>query len=139
MRLSSGEKTPPYPDFTVLRDPVYLPVLLEHAGRKSEQALAGIGSIATPRATEALIRLAGHEDPAFALSAAQTLNMRLPDPQLEGDLPGRNPFFNDHLAVRRWLVNRSWRARMSDDVARLARKFLARTDRDGMECGGYML
>jgi hypothetical protein len=136
---TSGERSAPYPDFSVLRDPVYLPVLLERAREKSEKALAGIGSIATPRATEALIQLAGHEDPAFALSAAQTLDMRLPDPQLFGELPGRNPFFNDYLAPRRWLVEQSWRPRMADDVADLARKFLAREDRHGIECGGYML
>jgi len=135
----STAKSEPYPDFSVLRDPVYLPILLEHVREKSEQALAGIGSIATPRATEALIQLAGHEDAHFALSAAQTLNMRLPDPQLDNELPARNSLLNDYLAVRRWLVTRSWRARLTDDVADLARKFLAREDRQSLECGGYML
>src|SRR5262249_51522013 len=62
---ASTEKTAPYPDFSVLRDRVYLPILLEHAKKKSEKALAGIGSIATPGATEALIQLAGHEDTQF--------------------------------------------------------------------------
>jgi hypothetical protein len=133
------EKGAPYPDFSVLRDPVYLPILRQRAREKPEQALAGIGSIATPRATEALIELAGHKDPQFALSAAQTLNMRLPDPQLYNELPRRNSLMNDYLAVRRWFVNRSWRPRRADDVAELARKFLAREDRPGVECGGYML
>ncbi len=135
----STEKSAPYPDFSVLRDPVYLPILLEHAKEKSTKALEGIGSIATPRATEALIQLGGDADAAFALSAAQTLDMRLPDPQLYNELPGRNPFFNDQLAARRWLVNQSWRPRFGDDVAELARKFLTREDREGLECGGYML
>jgi hypothetical protein len=136
---TSGERSGPYPDFSVLRDPSYLPILLEQARGKSEKALEGIGSIATPRATEALIQLAGHDNAAFALSAAQTLNMRLPDPQLNDELPKRNPFFNDFLAVRRWLVNQSWRPRFTDDVAQLACKFLAQEDRRGLECGGYML
>jgi hypothetical protein len=80
---TSGERSAPYPDFSVLRDPVYLPVLLERAREGSEKALEGIGSIATPRATEALIELARHEDAAFALHAAQTLDARLHDPQLD--------------------------------------------------------
>ncbi len=65
--------------------------------------------------------------------------MRLPDPQLNGDLHRRNPFDNDQLEARRWLVKESWRPRFADDVAELARKFLARDDREGVECGGYML
>jgi hypothetical protein len=136
---TSGKKSAPYADFSALRDPVYLPILLERAREKSEPALIGIGSIASTAATEALIQLAKHDDPQFALSVAQTLNMRLPDPQLYGQLPGRNPFLNDHLDSRRWLVNQSWRARMTNDVANLAPRFLARADRAGMECGAYML
>jgi hypothetical protein len=136
---SPGGKSSPYPDFSVLRDPVYLPILLERAKEKPEQALEGTGSIAAPEATEALIRLARDEDGEFALSAAQTLDSRLPDPQLNGELPGRNPFLNDRLEARRWLVKQSWRPRLADDVAELARKFLARKDQEGVEVGGFML
>jgi hypothetical protein len=136
---TSGKKSDPYPDFSVLRDPAYLPFLVEHAKMKSEKALAGIGSIATPRATEILIQLAKHEDAAFALSAVQTLNLRLPDPQLNDDLPGRNPFFNDRLEIRRSLVKRAWDPAFGNDVADLARKFLAREDQEALECGGYLL
>jgi hypothetical protein len=136
---TSGKKSAAYADFSVLGDPVYLPILLEHARKKSAKALEGIGSIATPRATEALIQLAGNDDAAFALSAVQTINMRLPDPQLDNELPPRNPFLNDQLAARRWLMKRSWRPRLADDVAELARKFLLREDRQGLECGGYMM
>ncbi len=44
--LTSGEKNPPYRDFSVLRDPAYLPVLREYAREKSEEALEG--SAASP-------------------------------------------------------------------------------------------
>jgi hypothetical protein len=135
----SGEKDAPYSDFHVLCDPVYLPVLVEHTKKKPHQALEGIGSIATPEATQILIQLAGDEDSAFALSAAQTLDERLPDPQLSGELHKRNPFDNDREVARRWLVTRSWQPRFADDVADLAHKFLAREDNFGIQCGAYML
>src|SRR5262249_55642681 len=100
-RQESGEKGAAYGDFSVLCDPVYLPILFEHAKKKSHQALEGIGSIPTPEATEVLIQLAGDDDPTFALSVAQTLDLRLPDPQLNVELHKRNAFDNDREEERR--------------------------------------
>jgi hypothetical protein len=136
---TSGGRRKPFADFSVLRDPVYLPILMERAKDGCEKALEGIGSIATPQATEALIRLADHENAAFALQAVRTLNYRLPDPLLAGELPVRNVFHNEQVDARSWYVSRSWRPRFGDDVRALARKLLAKDDQDSVKCGGFML
>lgn len=97
---ASGKKTQPYADFSTLRFPVYLPLLEARASQGSGKALIAIAGMPTPEATRALIGLLKHEDPAYALEAAQRLNYRLPDPQLEGKLGARNPFHNDLEASR---------------------------------------
>ena len=133
-----GLKSPPYADFTALHYLAYLPLLVERAKQGSEQALAGIGSIAKPDATRALIQLLDHADARLVLEAARTLNSRLPDPELSGKLGPRNPFDNPLKAHRRWLVENSWRGEFKPAVRAHARTFLARGD-DEVRCGAFMI
>lgn len=127
-------------DFAELAYPVYLPILTLYAARGDEHALRGLGSIPTPEATAALIRLLDSNDDAFALSVAQTLNLRLPDPQWEGKLGLRNAFENTGEAHRRWLCERSWRAEFAPAARKAARELLlVRPDTESLECGAFTL
>ena len=135
----SGRRTRPYADFSTLRFPVYLPFLKARASRGSKKALAAIANMATPEATRALVGLLEHEDAAFALGAAQRLNYRLPDPQLEGKLGRRNPFHNDQETLRAWLSKRAWRPEFTPEVRSFARKSLARGETRAMVVGAFML
>jgi len=135
----AGKKSDPYPDFTALGYAVYLPLLVDRAEAKSADALAGLGTIAEPEATRALIRLTGHRDAKFALDAARTLNDRLPDPELEGKLGPRNVFDNARKAARLRLSGRSWRAGFAPEVRARARTLLAARGVDEVGCGAFMI
>lgn len=126
-------------DFYYLRDPIYLPILLKRAEKGDDQALAGIGSIATPEGTQALVRLAGQVPEKFVLGVIQTLNERLPDPQAEGKLPGRNIFLNDRLESRRWLSEQAWRAELAPATRALAQKLLIGKNTDNFKAGAFIL
>jgi hypothetical protein len=126
-------------DVVHLRDPSYLPLLVEAAKKGNTSAILGIGSIRTPEATAALIQLAQGADDAGAVRVIQTLNERLPDPLLDGALGGRNAFDNNREAQRRELVKRAWDPKFADDVRGLARRMLAKNETTRMQCGGYIL
>jgi len=134
-----GEPPDPYQDFSTLRDPVYLQPLLRLIAAGHAEALAGLGGMATPEATRALIDLLGQPDPAVARSAAQTLAMRLPDPALDGALPGRGPFTNDLEDPRRYLRDASWRPEFSSDVRSAARRLLTAADVQDIVEGAFMI
>jgi len=138
-RWERGKKRPPYPDFTALRYPVYLPILLERAQWASERALKGIGNMPIPEATRALIALLEHKRAGFSLKVMHTLNRRLPDPQLEGKLGRRRLAENPRTAERRWLVQTSWRPEFAPPVLAHGRKLLASSDRDRLVCGAFIL
>jgi len=122
-----------------LRDPIYLPILVERAEKGAENALTGIGSIATPEATQALIRLALKADERFAVHVVQVLDHRLPDPQLQGKLPMRNVLHNDQEEARRWLVARAWKPEFAGDVRAIAHKLLRKKDVTSLQCGAFIL
>jgi hypothetical protein len=136
---TSGKKCDPYADFATLGYPVYLPILVPRAADGCEKALLAIGNIPTPEATRALIQLLDHKDAAFALKVAQTVNCRLPDPQLEGKLPGRSVFENDRADSRRWLVKQAWHVDFKEDVRAAGRKLLLKSDRERLECGAFVM
>jgi hypothetical protein len=136
---SSGQKAQPFADFQTLHHPVYLPILAPRAAGGCERALEGIGEIPTPEATRELIRLARHEDPAFALNVVKTLNARLPDPKLEGKLPSRSPFEFDFEVKRRWLVKHSWKPEFTDDVRKIGRDLLEKDEVNKISCGAYIV
>ncbi len=125
--------------FCYLRDPIYLPLLLKAAHDGDEHALAGIGSIATPEATEALVGLAGQVAEKRVQGVVQTLNERLPDPQAQGKLPGRNLFVNDRVEARRLLSAAAWRADFAPATRALARKLLTSKNAANFEAGAFVL
>lgn len=80
---SFGQKGGEFPNFNLIREPVYLKPLLE-AARKTgdERAVVGIASILTPDATRALLEIASDvENPAWQ-SALAEIQRRLPDPNM---------------------------------------------------------
>lgn len=138
-----GEKAAPYPDFSALRYPVYLPLLRARAQGKTpkefQTALQGIGSIPTPGATLALLELASNPDPSRAVSAVQTLNGRLPDPALAGKLIPRSPF-QDPTASSRLVLSRSaWRPQFAPLARSIARRLVASPDPNTVIAAAYVL
>lgn len=126
-------------DYSCLRQAVYLDPLARRARAGDQRALQGISSIPTPAATAILIELAGNADTNLALTAGLTLNSRLPDPEFEGNLPGRGPFRFDSLEARRRLAARSWDGKFAPEVRTMAVKFLARSETRSIGCGAFMV
>jgi hypothetical protein len=62
----------------LLRNPVFLPALLEKAEKGSQPAVHGIGGILTVDGTAALLKLSKHEDSGIATLAIDQLLSRLP-------------------------------------------------------------
>lgn len=92
----------------VLRHPVYLQVLQEYAQAGSVSAVQGIGHIAVPAATDALLALLEHASPAVVEEALVQLCRRLPPfpGTLKLILRGRSwsPFQIDPLYPAAWLM-----------------------------------
>ncbi len=101
--------------------------------------MTGISAIANTNATAALIELAESAEPKLALSAAMTLNNRLPDPEFKQELPGRGPFRNDALAARRQLSKLAWDRQFVPQVQALAVKFLKRNETAEIGTGAFMM
>jgi hypothetical protein len=129
----------PYQDFSTLRYPIYLTPLVKLAAAGHVEVLSGIGVIPTPDATRALIGLIDRPDRAVAHAAAQQLAMRLPDPALDGALPGRTPFSDEYADPRRYLRDASWRPEFVGDVRAAARKLLTSPDMQDVVQGAFML
>ena len=123
-----GEKSDPYPDFSALRYPVYLPLLLARAKstvpREFETAIQGISSIPTPQATQALLSLTADADAGRAVQAGVALNARLPDPELTGKIVHRSVFGDPSAGPRAALIQQSWRAEFAPSVRARAKRFL---------------
>lgn len=127
-------------DFATLAYPVYLPILVARAAEGDEHALHGLGSIPTAEATAALIRLLDHKDARFARNVAQTVNLRLPDPEWQGKLGSRNALLDYREAHRRWLCERGWRKEFAPAVRKAGRQLLAtRPDTESLQCGAFIL
>ncbi|MCX7046134.1 MAG: hypothetical protein NTX50_11695 [Candidatus Sumerlaeota bacterium] len=134
-----GQKTKEYADFSCLCQPVYLEPLIRRARAGNLRALAGIGSMATTQATQALIEMANAADAKLALDAALTLNGRLPDPEFKKELPGRGPFRFDAMESRRRLAEKSYDDKFTSQVRALAVKFLGLTETREIGCGAFMI
>ena len=138
-----GEKAAPYPDFSALRYPVYLPLLRERARETTPQAfgtaLQGIGCIPTPEATEALLELANDPDTPRAVAATLTLNARLPDPTLRGKLVHRSPFQDPTASPRLSLSQSAWRPRFAPSARALARRLLVSPDTTAVAAAAFIL
>ncbi len=138
-----GEKAAPYADFSALRYPVYLPLLRERAQEQTPQAfgtaLQGIGSIPTPEATQALLKLADDPDTPRAVAATLTLNARLPDPTLRGKLVHRSPFQDPTASPRLSLSQSAWRPRFTPSARALARRLLVTPDTTAVAAAAFIL
>ena len=141
---STGEKSENYPDFSQIRNPVFLPALTKHARLGNRDAIVGLGSIAHRDATAELIRLsdanpATDEQKVAQQSALNQLSMRVPDPMLLGELGTRNPFHQNYLAPRRWLVENSWDDEFVDEVRDLAKKLLRSDEASDVASGAFLI
>jgi HEAT repeat protein/beta-lactamase regulating signal transducer with metallopeptidase domain len=129
-------------DFSILRSPVYLPVLGEYAAKEDGDAVKGIGSIHSPEATKALIALAedwlkrGKTD--LALQAIRPLRSRLPNP---GWYPAdqSKASGDKYFAPDRERVERTWRAEFAGPMRGMARRLVRNTDQESLETAGYIL
>ncbi len=135
----SGRKSGPYADFSTIRCAEYLEPLAEQAAQGKEQALAGVGSIATPEATRVLIDLLSCRDDSFRMKVCMTLNSRLPDPYLQGLLGVRSAFVDQSEAPRRVLVEQSWQPEFAAEVRKQAARFLADPNTTRVALGAYMM
>ncbi|MBN1360661.1 MAG: hypothetical protein JW993_08720 [Sedimentisphaerales bacterium] len=135
----SGKKSDPYADFSVIRCAAYLEPLARHAAEGSENAVVGVGSIATPEATCVLVDLLDTADDEFRANVCRQLGARLPDPYLEGLLGKRNPFEDDRNAVRRRLIERSWRPEFTDEIREHAARFLADERKEWVATGAFFM
>jgi HEAT repeat protein len=129
----------PTPDFTALRYSVYLPHLLAHAKKGEQKVLTSLCRIPIPEATKVLIELLASSDGDFAVKVAGALNYRLPDPQLEGKLPGRSMFIDGSEDERTYVIKKSWKPEFREPVRREAKKLLKRSDTSPLYLGAFML
>ena len=136
---SAGQKSRSYADFSCLWYPVYLPILLDHAREGDEEALTAIGNMPTPEGTKALISLLGHENRAFVLKVAGTLNMRLRDPEFDGMIDPRSPFRSPWDIRRKWLGMNSWRPEFASQILSHARDMLSWDGADPKAYAGFMI
>jgi len=123
-----GKKTPEYPDLTVLRSPVYLPLLMARVDGGLEAIIEGIGSIETPEATTALLKVLGHKDAAKAQAAAQCLLIRIPT---EG-----TPY--THWGNER-TVQRCWDRTVADQARTAAQTILTHVSEPLYTVAGHIL
>jgi len=134
-----GTKGRPFADFSTLRYPVYLPLLRTEAQKGSREALEGIGNIAIPEATQALIDLAATEAPPasdkdWQPRATELLAGRLPIP---AEAPA-NPFVGPSTQ-HDWLVQQSWRSEFAPAVRAVGRRLVVRDNQISLRCGASML
>ena len=136
-----GKRSPPYADFRCLRHPVYLGLLAKRARDGDERAFEAIGHIPTVKATGTLIQLAEHLDGEVALKAANTLNKRLPYPQLHYVYrpPHTKSSQRPQLTIRGRLVERAWDENLIPDVRALAAKLLVSEDLPTVASGAFMI
>ena len=137
---SYGEKrTKLFADFLSLQHPAYLPALARRMTGTNVQVLAGVASIATPKATRVLIDHLDHKDAAYRKRIAGCLFMRLPDPQLEGKLGKRNVFHNDRESQRKRLVEKAWRDEFRKPLLEQGRLWLTAADAGTLANGAFVL
>lgn len=131
-----GEKnTFPWRDFSAMRLPVYLPALLEHIQNGKLEFLASVGGIETPEATQALIEML-KSTPATALAAAEVLARRVP---LASEVEWRNAHAALALALRRDLVEKSWRPNFAAPVRAYTIRAVGSNDRRTLRNAAWLL
>ena len=142
-----GKKSEPQADFSVLRDPVYLPILVERAQAGSLDGLRGMAGIAAPEATAALIEFlkpaadrslapsdAGRSHPIWLPSGAETRSLGLAAAMLlQERLPQLEPKTPSSFGVdtpRQEQLRQTWRPEFAPAVRDFALRLLKETNRD---------
>jgi len=121
---SIGKKRKPYPDFSVLNYPIYLPIMYEKARQGDSDALAAIASTATLEATKVLLELSNHGNYEFALLALRAVSARFPDPTLVGKLAQRGMYGNVGAKLRQEFIDKTWRDEYKQDIRKHIRRLL---------------
>lgn len=111
----------------VLRHPVYLSALKEAAQGGSAEAVSGIGHIATPEATEALIALLKSEHSRIQSEALTQLVRRVPDPT-DATRPAVHSMWGGDTFQIDPLLPVSWRKEFEATVAEEAARLLLHSD-----------
>jgi hypothetical protein len=107
------------------------------AKRADERALKGIGRIPAVEATAVLLDLIENGLASCELEAAEELCLRLPAPELSGELDPR--YINPQETLQRRLCENGWRDQFADPVRACARKFLKAPDTESVETGAFMI
>jgi hypothetical protein len=161
-----GEKREPYPDFSCLRYPVYLPVLMELAKAHHPEAIQGLSGIDTPAGTEALIELLTLVDDAEARKgniaalkvrgitfwepdtiadlAARAISERVPIPEKLRAGSGHAWRGEAYFAARDKRVAAGWRPEHAEPVRKYAQEVLLKSKPQGLsdnrkEFAAYLL
>ncbi|MEQ8789897.1 MAG: hypothetical protein RIC55_26620 [Pirellulaceae bacterium] len=143
---SWGERRAMYPDYSTLRYPVYLPVLMELARAHHPEAVQGIAGIETPAATTALIELlslpddeekrlavvadlkqrgvTAWEQDAVSDLAARALRERVPMPEPLRATAGYSWRSDAWLEARKKRVAACWRPGHAAPVRQYAKEIL---------------
>lgn len=107
---------------SVLRHPLYLPMLISHAQAGSKSAVKGLGHIATPEATQALLDLLDHASAEVVETSAMQILRRLPSPEDGGKAAG-GIYWGDEYQIDPLLPS-SWEARFEQPLLKAALKLL---------------
>ncbi len=119
--LMLGEGYQPFADFSLLRYPVYLPIMRELAEKGDARGLVAIGAMAFPEATQALLDLSYNKNQAVASDVPVHLLSRLPDSTSSG------------------LAGRSWRPDLKRRAMQLGWDLLINTDRQSRIRGNRII
>jgi HEAT repeat protein len=122
---------------SVLRHPVYLPSLAKAARDGSSAAVVGIGHIATPEATMALLRLLDHESPEIVTRAAQQILRRLPSAE-DASRPALQGWTWSRHQVDPLLPS-SWEPRFEKPLFATAVKMLDHADVEVVQVAALMM
>ncbi|MFC5454531.1 HEAT repeat domain-containing protein [Prosthecobacter fluviatilis] len=122
---------------SVLRHPVYLRVLVRHARAGSKAAVKGIGHIATPEATEALLELLGHASADVVETSCQQLLRRLPSLE-DGGKPVERFYWGSPYQIEP-LLPASWEVRFEQPLLKAVLKLLWHKSDAVVQCAGLLL
>ena len=125
---SWGKRGRPFADFTLLRYPVYLPIMRDLVKGGDIRGLEAIGAMAFPVATESLLELTSHETPAIASRAEELLLARM-----------LIAFPHEQPSRERYLADRSWRPDLKLQTVQLGWNLLANEDRESRIRGGRII
>jgi hypothetical protein len=126
------EKSREYMDFTAVRYPIYLPILLDLVNKGDLHGLEGIGVMATPGATQALIKLSDSQVENISTKALELLLQRLPIPKSQEGI-----FWNK--TAREHLVQKSWREDMKANVMSKSWKLLKQNNKESLIKGATII